>query len=135
VHGATTSCTDLRMRQHYLRGLCLRNRERGITLSSWFDGNGNGEQLDIVKVLDSDVGRAVAECVAAGALVSLGTTSDGGALGITVTVDGTWRRDYFRDEDSAGAWLAEAIPAILELRGRSGPTSAPAQRSRRSGKR
>jgi hypothetical protein len=101
-------------------------------MSSWFDGNGNGKQLDVVKVLDSDVGRAVAECVAAGALVSLGTTSDGGALGITV--DGTWRRDYFRDEESAAAWLAEAIPAILELRGRSGPTSVPAQRSRRSGK-
>jgi hypothetical protein len=100
--------------------------------SSWFDGNGNGKRLDVLKLLDSQAGTGVHACVDAGALVSLGLTSDGGALGVTITVDGTWRRDYFRDEDSMTAWLAEALPAIQQMRGSSTSPPSTAQRSRRS---
>jgi hypothetical protein len=69
--------------------------------------------------------------VGAGALVSMGTTSDGGALGVTVTVDGKWRREYFRDEDELLAWLAQAVAAVHSAKG-STPPSAPRGRSRRS---
>jgi hypothetical protein len=100
-------------------------------VSSWFEGNGNGKRIDVVKLLDSDAGRLAHEVVGAGALVSLGLTSDGGALGVTITVDGTWRRDYFREEESLQAWLAEALPAVAELRGQTSPTSVAAPRSRR----
>jgi hypothetical protein len=103
-------------------------------MPDWFDGNGTGAALDVPKMLDGLAGAGVFELVAAGALVSLGTTSDGGALGLTVTVDGRWRREYFRDEDSMAAWIAEAIPAVHAARGSQPASSAPRSRQRRSGK-
>lgn len=85
-------------------------------MSDWFDGNGNGSALDVVKLLDSEAGNGLHHLVGAGALVSMGLTSDGGALGVTVTVDGRWRREYFRQEDELLAWIAEAIPAVQDAR-------------------
>lgn len=85
-------------------------------MSDWFDGGGSGKTVDAVALLDSDAGRGVHELVGAGALVSLGLTSDGGALGVTVTVDGRWRREYFRDEDELLVWVAEALPAVAAAR-------------------
>jgi hypothetical protein len=79
----------------------------------WFDGGGSGSPVDIHAVFDSDaVLEGVCGMLASGALVSLGTTSDRGALGVTVTVDGRWRREYFRDGDELRTWLAEALPAV-----------------------
>jgi hypothetical protein len=80
----------------------------------WFDGGGNGRRCDVEALLDSDAGAAIHGVVALGALVSLGTTADGGALGVTITVDGRWRREYFRDVDELGLWLAEAMPAVRD---------------------
>ena len=80
-------------------------------MADWFDGNGSGEALDVAKLLDSEAGNGLHHLVGAGALVSMGLTSDGGALGVTVTVDGRWRREYFRNEEDLLAWIAEAIPA------------------------
>lgn len=78
----------------------------------WFDKAGNGGRVDVVALLDSAAGDGLAELVACGALVSIGLTRDGGALGITVTVDGRWRREYFRDADELVSWMAEALPAV-----------------------
>ena len=75
--------------------------------------------------------QGLLELVEAGALVSLGTTSDGGALGVTVTVDGRWRREYFRQADELTAWIAEALPAVQELTSDRRPTAAQRQRTRR----
>ena len=83
-------------------------------MSDWFDGNGSGDALDVVKLLDSEAGNGLHHLVGAGALVSMGLTSDGGALGVTVTVDGRWRREYFRHEDELLAWIAEAIPGQVK---------------------
>lgn len=92
-------------------------------MPDWFDGAGNGAQLDAVELLtDTHANRGVAELVEAGALVSMGKTSDGGALGVTVTVDGRWRREYFRSTDDMLAWIAEAIPAVQDAR-RAAPAS------------
>lgn len=101
----------------------------------WFDQAGNGQQIDAAKLLDSTAGEGVAALVDAGALVSLGKTSDGGALGLTVTVDGRWRRDYFRDSESMALWIAEALPAVLTARGRPVPPAGNAPRSRSPRKR
>ncbi len=82
-------------------------------MDDWFDsGSGSGRRCDVVALLDSEAGAALHELVALGALISLGSTSDGGALGVTVTVDGRWRREYFRDGDELVSWLAEALPAV-----------------------
>lgn len=99
---------------------------------SWFEGNGNGKRVDAAELLDARNIQGVVELVDAGALVSLGTTSDGGALGFTVTVDGAWRREYFRDADGLTAWIAEALPAVHEARGTNRPAAASRQRTRAS---
>lgn len=100
-------------------------------MTDWFDGAGNGSRVDVAKLMDGLAAQGVAEMVQAGALVSLSTTSDGGALGVTVTVDGRFRREYFRDEDELLAWMAEAVAAVHSAKG-SSPPSAPRSRSRRS---
>lgn len=102
-------------------------------MSDWFEGAGGGGLVDVAAVLDSDGWAGLLECVALGALVALGTTRDGGALGVTVTVDGRWRREYFRDGADLTAWVAEAVPAVRQAVGSSPPvSSAPRGRQRRS---
>jgi hypothetical protein len=99
----------------------------------WFDGNGSGKQLDVVELLNTaHVHQGIAELVGAGSLVSMGLTSDGGAMSFTVTVDGRWRREYFRDGGELLAWIAQALPAVHEARGHPVASSAPRGRTRRS---
>lgn len=98
----------------------------------WFDDGGSGNPVDVAAVFDSGVPTLVAEIVSAGALVSIGRTSDGGALGITVTLDGQWRREYFRDADEATDWLMQAHVAVLEEAERRPASSGRRPRSRRS---
>lgn len=101
-------------------------------MSDWFAESGRGDPVDVGALFDSSVPILMGELVQLGALVSVGTTSDGGALGITVTLDGRWRREYFRDSDAAKAWLGEAIVAVgLEV-ARPAASSGPRKRTRRS---
>lgn len=81
-------------------------------MPDWFDDGGSGSPVDVAAVLDGQCTGVLWDCVAMGALVSLGLTSDGGALGVTVTVDGRWRRQYVRTEEDLAEWLAEAGPAV-----------------------
>lgn len=100
-------------------------------MSDWFDEGGSGSPVDVPALMDSQVADGVWELVQLGALVSLGRTSDGGALGVTVTMDGRWRRGYFRDVELAVAWMAEAIPAVrLEAERLA---ASPARRKRQRG--
>lgn len=100
--------------------------------TSWLKGNGNGGAIDVTELLgDVDAAKALCELVQLGPLVSLGTTSDGGALGVTVTVDGEYRRDYFRNRDELMAWLAEAIPGVEAAISTPRPSAAGRSRSRR----
>jgi len=82
-------------------------------MDDWFD-SGRGAALDVAALMDSEAGAAVWRAVGCGALISLGLTSDGGALGITVTVDGRWRREYFRDADDLAGWLGDGLAAISD---------------------
>src|SRR5215203_666339 len=73
----------------------LRSRGRrssvtpwSIMGNAWFEGSGNGGAVDVAELLDGLGSQGIRELVEAGALVSIGTTRDGGALAITVTVDG-----------------------------------------------
>jgi hypothetical protein len=104
-----------------------------VSSIDWFAGAGNGGTVDTARLLEHNA-EALHAIVAAGALLSLGLTSDGGALGVTVTVDGRWRREYFRHEDELLAWLAEAVPAVETARASVAASAvpAPAQRGRRA---
>ena len=100
--------------------------------SDWFDGGGSGSPADVAGILDGQPAQGLRELVELGALVSMGTTSDGGALGVTVTVDGRWRREYFRSSDELLTWIGEAIPAVEAAKGAKSPSGAQRQRPRRS---
>lgn len=105
-----------------------------MTDSSWLEGGGNGHAVDVQGAFDPQAVKGVLAMVEAGALVSLGTTSDGGALGITVTIDGQWRREYVRTAAELKAYLAEAVPAVEDILAGGRPSAAQrsAPRSRRS---
>lgn len=77
-------------------------------MTDWLDEGGRGSAVDVPTLMDSKAADLAWRVVQAGALVSFGRTSDGGALGITVTVDGRWRREYFRDVDELVQWLTGA---------------------------
>lgn len=101
-------------------------------MSDWFDAAGHGSPVDVAAVMDSGVPEVLWRIVAAGALVSMGVTSDGGALGITVTLDGRWRRDYFRDSDEATSWLLAAAEAVERAPAPPPASSGTRRRTRRS---
>lgn len=111
---------------------CPPKPER-VIMGDWFTENGRGQRLDVSALLDSECGDLLHGLVATGALVSIGLTSDGGALGVTVTVDGRWRRDYFRSSEDLGSWLEAALPAVTDavaLVDAARSSSAPRRRSR-----
>ena len=80
--------------------------------SDWFDQGQGASPVDVGKVMDSDVPELLWTVVSLGALVSVGTTSDGGALSVTVTMNGRWRRVYVREADELCDWLRGACEAV-----------------------
>lgn len=81
-------------------------------MTDWFEGGGTGAPVDVDALMDSEAPVLIWRIVRAGSLVSVGTTSDGGALSVTVTLDGRYRREYFRDSDELTSWLAGAAEAV-----------------------
>lgn len=77
-------------------------------MTDWLDQGGSGSSVDVAALFDGPCADLAWRVVAAGALLSLGRTSDGGALGVTVTMDGRWRREYFRDAEELELWLTGA---------------------------
>jgi hypothetical protein len=100
--------------------------------ADWFDGNGTGGSIDLAELLDGQPMQGMREIAEHGALVSMGLTSDGGAFHLTVTMDGRYRREYFRDRDTLLAWIGEAILAVSDAAPPERPSAAQRGRSRRS---
>lgn len=101
-------------------------------MSTWFDEGGSGSPVDVQLLFDgTGTLELITELIQAGALLSLGTTSDGGALGLTVTVDGAWRREYFRTAEDMFVWLDGAKPHVLAACQAKSASSASRKRSRR----
>lgn len=100
----------------------------------WFEANGRGAPVDIPALFDSKAAERVWEIVAIGGLVSIGTTRDGGACGVTVTADGKWRREYFRDTADLCDWLGDATEAVRRVLGTPDGPRAPVttKRSRKT---
>lgn len=78
-------------------------------MSDWLDQGGTGAAVDVAAVMDSDAPELLWRIVAAGCLVGIGRTSDGGALSVTITLDGRYRRQYFRDSEELVVWLKGAV--------------------------
>lgn len=76
--------------------------------------------------LDATAAERIASLVLAGCLVSLYRTSDGGALGCAVTLDGEQEKEYFRSPEELHDWLAEVDQAVEAL-----PAPAPSAKRQR----
>lgn len=63
-------------------------------------------------MLDASAVEYVASIVQGGALVSLFRTRDGGAFGVTVTLDGEVEKEYFRDPVELTDWLKAVDDAV-----------------------
>lgn len=98
-------------------------------MTDWFDVGRASSPVDVGALLDSEkVGAHLVGCIEHGALVSIGRTSDGGALSVTVTLDGRYRREYFRHQEELELWFEQALDAVA-----SAPPTA--SRGRGSGQR
>lgn len=71
-------------------------------------------QVDVATFLDSTAAEYIASLVQAGCLVSLFRTSDGGALGCNVTLDGESEKEYHRVPEELHEWLREVDQAVGE---------------------
>lgn len=100
-------------------------------MSDWFDDGGSGSPADVAALFDSAVPQLAARIITAGALCSFGTTSDGGAVSCTVTMDGRWKRAYFRNSEEAIDWMTGAAEAVEHESERPPASSGPRQRPRR----
>lgn len=101
-------------------------------MSDWFDDGGTGAPVEVATLLDSKAADVLWAIVSEGALVSLGRTSDGGALGVTVTMDGRWRREYFREVEPLVDWLIGAAEAVRDEAARLAASPGRGKRPRRA---
>lgn len=85
-------------------------------------------QVDVATFLDATAAEHTATLVQCGCLVSFFRTSDGGALGASVTLDGEQEKEYFRLPEELHEWLAEVVQAVEA-------TPPPASSSKRPRKR
>lgn len=83
-------------------------------------------QIDCAAFLDASAAERIASLVQAGCLVSIFRTSDGGALGCSVTLDGESEKEYHRLPEELIEWLAEVDDAVTAR-----PPSAPSGKRQR----
>ena len=77
--------------------------------------NGKGAQLvDVGQLLDATTMELVQELVEMGALVSIGTSRDGGALSVHVRAGDVKNREWFRDDETLHDWLKDGVQAVRE---------------------
>lgn len=100
-------------------------------MADWFDEGASGAAVDVPGLFPAAVVDLVLGVVATGALLSLGLSSDGGALACTVTSDGRWRREWFRTSEALETWLLGAQTFLTSARP-SAASSAPRNGSRRT---
>ena len=103
-------------------------------MSDFFNAQKAGHAVDLEDSLDATFLEHVRDLVGSGALVSVGTTRDGGALSLTITYDGQWRREYLTATDEVHEYLKLAAVTINELASRApAPTSTVQRRRSRRG--
>jgi len=79
---------------------------------SFFDGGRSAGVVDLSALLDATFTELLRDLVGIGVLVSIGRSRDAGALSITVTSGGRWRREWLRTDEDVHDFLKEAITAL-----------------------
>lgn len=85
--------------------------------------DGKDKQLvDVCLLLDIHTVEYIQELVSMGALVSLGTSRDRGALSVHVRLGDIKNREWFRIPEELHDWLSDGVKACEEA-GASGPSN------------
>lgn len=84
--------------------------------------------VDVGALLEPGATEYLVSLITSGALVSLYRTRDGGALGVTVTLDGESEKEYFRTTEELCEWLREVDQAVTDA-----PPAPPASKRRARG--
>lgn len=90
-------------------------------------GGGPKSQVDLECLLDATTLELVRELVGLGALVSFGTSRDGGALSVHVRCGEIREREWFRLDVELHEWLGEGVDAVHKSVG-GGPSNVKALR-------
>ena len=85
-------------------------------------GGGPKSQVDLECLLDATTLELVRELVGLGALVSIGSSRDGGALSVHVRSGEIREREWFRTDVELHDWLSEGVAAVHAALG-GGPSS------------
>lgn len=91
-----------------------------------WDGS-SPQAVDVENLLDATTLEYLQLLVASGALVSIGTSRDGGALSVHVKAGDVKNRDWFRSDEDLHEWLAEGCRALSIARSE-GPSNVKALR-------
>ena len=99
--------------------------------ADFFTGKSGGTkaQVDVSSLMTAPVIKSMVRVIECGALLSIGTTRDRGAMSVTVTHDSEYVREYFREVDELVMWLAKAYEAVSDGEDEA-PSAAPAPRRR-----
>lgn len=74
----------------------------------------SGDPVSPALVLEPGVVGMLVAVLELGALVSFGVSRDGGSMSCTVTFNGAWDREWFREPQPLFDWLTAAAAAIEE---------------------
>lgn len=88
-------------------------------------GGGPKSLVDLESLLDATSLELLRELVGLGALVSFGTSRDGGALSVHVRAGDIREREWFRVDVELHEWLQEGVEALRGDAG-SGPSNVKA---------
>lgn len=72
-------------------------------------------RVDVGELLDATTMEWIQELVEMGALVSLGTSRDGGALSVHVKTADVKNREWFRDAEELHEWLKTGVQVVREV--------------------
>lgn len=81
----------------------------------WFSQQAQGSTVAVGDVLAGEAWDHALTLLELGCLVSFSKSRDGGALSCTVTHDGQWRREWFRNAEDLAVWLGHGVQAVSAL--------------------
>lgn len=98
---------------------------------SFMDRGRRGPAVDVGALLDVSSVEYLSGLVELGVLVSLSRSRDGGAFAVTITYDGDYVREWFREAEELHDWLKEALEELTHEIGAASTDHGPRKRSRK----
>ncbi len=83
-------------------------------MPAWNDSSSRG-RVNLDSLLDATTSEYLVSLIGLGALVSFGTSKDGGALSVHVRCGDVRNREWFRDAEELHDWLREGEQELTRI--------------------